>query len=574
MFIGNDVVCQNKSKSRVFLLQTVVLITFLAGCATSQKPVNEPATPPEQPFGEYLAGQHAQANMDIGAAAEYHQKALELDPDNLSLLGRTFSLCIADGRYDCAVRAANRLRQNGRADSLVHLFLFLEKVEAGANEKALGLLEQVGDAGVYGLFKPLLRAWIAAEQGRREDVELYLNQLFDNDSFENFKKYHAGLIYEYIGEYETAERLYAEALVNVGGITLRNIEAYGRLLQKLGREADARQLYVNYLEKAPDNETLEAGLKRLKQGLAPGREIRNYRDGLAEIFYTSASFLMQDNIRTPATLYLRLAKYLKPDFYHADFLLGQIFEIDDYYEGALNCLANIPPESPFHYRARLQQAWILEKTGRIEEAVAAMKALIAEYPEKIETYGALGDLYRIHSRFAEAGEAYTKLIERLDKPEQKHWTIFYTRGIVLERQQRWHEAEKDFFRALELQPDQPQVLNYLAYSWVERGENLEQARRMLEKAAELRPHDGYIIDSLGWALFKMGYKEKALEILEKAVLLQSDDWAINDHLGDVYWAVGRKNEARFQWRHALSLNPDADKIPVIRRKLKHGYTPE
>lgn len=204
-------------------------------------------------------------------------------------------------------------------------------------------------------------------------------------------------------------------------------------------------------------------------------------------------------------------------------------------------------------------------------AVQAMKDLSARFPEKDEIYGALGDLYRMHSRFNEAAVEYTRLIDTIGEPEERHWSLFYTRGIVLEREKRWADAERDFRKALDLRPEQPQVLNYLAYSWVDQGMRYDEARKMLERAVEIRPYDGYIVDSLGWALFRMGDIAEAVKILEKAVLLQTDDWAINDHLGDVYWHVGRKNEARFQWRHALSLRPDEENIPLIKTKIKHGY---
>ncbi|MFC7049683.1 tetratricopeptide repeat protein [Emcibacter nanhaiensis] len=524
----------------------------------------------KKPYGAYLAGLHARATMDIGAAADYHQQALELDPDNLSLLARTFSLCIADGQYDCASRVADHLVELDRADSLIRLYQFLELARDKRFKKAREYLEQVGDAGVYSLFKPLFSAWMAAEDGDEKQASAVLEELLQKDSFRDFKKFHAALIYEFTGNDARAEELYVDALGSLGALTLRTVEAYGMLLAREGREDAARELFLNYLEKAPDNETLKLRLDQLEKGKLAKHHIDNYRDGMAEIFYSAATFLMQDNIRTPATLYLRYGKYMRKDFPEADFLLGQIFEIDEYYDGALEVLQNIKKKDHLYYQSRMQQAWIYEKIGELDKAVAMLRDLAREFPDKHQLFGVMGDLYRMNNRFAEAADAYDKLIKSFGEPEEKHWAAFYTRGIVLEREQRWDEAEKDFLKALELRPDQPQVLNYLAYSWVDRGINVDKARAMLEKAVELRPHDGYIVDSLGWALFKMGEHGRAVEVLEKAVMLQADDWAINDHLGDAYWAVGRKNEARFQWRHALSLNPDDEKVSEIKNKIKHG----
>lgn len=546
-----------------------VLAFLLTACAGLQEGARAPDR--ELPFGEYLAGRHASYNMDIRAAADYNLKALSLDPANLLLQRRTLSLAIADGRFEEAFDIAHSLEINDRADDLLYLLLFMEQAKTGHFSRALILLDRMGDVGVYGLFKPLLTAWTYAAEGEGEKVRAVLETALKDPSFRSFKLYHAGLIYEFAGLEEEAGEAYAAALVKTGVITLRNVEAYGRFLQRSGRLQDAAQLYLNYLERVPENAPLIAAQKEMEAGVIPTAFVQDMSGGVAEIFYTAATFLMQDNIRQPATLYLRSAGYMRSDFDFADYLLGQIFEIDEYFTGALEMLGKIPETSPLYFQARLQAAWILDKMEDVDGAVQAMTALSAKYPQKTEIYGALGDLYRMHSRFGEAAVEYTRLIDGIEEPEERHWSLFYTRGIVLEREKRWADAERDFRKALELRPEQPQVLNYLAYSWVDQGMRYDEARKMLERAVEIRPYDGYIVDSLGWALFRMGDVAGAVKILEKAVLLQTDDWAINDHLGDVYWHVGRKNEARFQWRHALSLRPDEDNIPLIKTKIKHGY---
>ncbi|WP_321393128.1 tetratricopeptide repeat protein [Emcibacter sp.] len=563
--IGGGATIFFRRGARIALLTAVLFVCSMTAQANVEQEEEAP-----KPYGAYLAGLHARATMDIGAAATYHQQALELDPDNLSLLARTFSLCIADGQYDCAGQVAEHMVELDRADSLIRLYQFLEVVKKGHFDKARKFLVQVGDAGVYALFKPLFEAWMFAKEGDKEEAARVLEELLQKDSFKNFKKFQAGLVYEYMGNDARAEELYVDSLGSLDALTLRTVEAYGLLLARVGREDSASELFTNYLDKAPDNETLKLRLEQLEKGNLPARHVKSYQDGIAEIFFAASTFLMQDNIRTPATLYLRYGKYMREDFAEADFLLGQIFEIDEYYDGALAVLQNIKKKDILYYQARMQQAWIYDKTGDLEKAVSILRSLAKEFPDKHQLFGVLGDLYRMNNRFADAAGAYDRLIESIPEPEAKHWTVFYTRGIVLEREKRWKDAEMDLLKALELRPDQPQVLNYLAYSWVDRGLNVDQARGMLEKAAELRPHDGYIIDSLGWALFKMGEHSRAVEVLEKAVMLQADDWAINDHLGDAYWAVGRRNEARFQWRHALSLKPEDDKITEIKNKIKHG----
>ncbi|MBL4800982.1 MAG: tetratricopeptide repeat protein [Emcibacter sp.] len=394
--------------------------------------------------------------------------------------------------------------------------------------------------------------------------------MVEDKSFKEFKQFHAGLFYDYIGKTQLAEKMYAASLVIPGAMSLRTVEAYGILLRRLGRTDDAQQLYLNYLEKAPDNAVLKRALSDLQKGTRAELYVASEMDAIAEIFYTAANFLMQDNIRRSATAYLRFANYMRNDFPNADYLLGQIFETDQYFSGALDCFGRIDRNHPLYFNAQLQMAWVLEKMGQLDDAIDAMHLLLKTFPDNKEVLASLGDINRMNSRFEAAGKSYTLYIDGLIEHKDKHWSIFYTRGIVYEQLKKWKMAEDDFLKALELRPDQPQVLNYLAYSWVDRGLHIEKARKMLERAVELRPYDGYIIDSLGWALYRIGDMPKAVEYLEKAVLLQTDDWAINDHLGDAYWAVGRKYEARFQWRHALSLKPDEELVAKIKTKIKNG----
>ena len=551
-------------------LMAVAGLIFSSVSVTASNGVRDVKKIADQPYGEYLAGLHAAVHNDLAAAAGFHEQALALDPENSMILRKSFTIFVAAGRYDLALSTAHKLDDLNISDSIVQLFLFLERLKTGDHEASLSRLENIGNAGVYGLFKPLFQSWVLLAQGKEVEAEANMTVLLENRSFKEFKQFHAGLFYDYIGKTQLAEKMYSESLVVPGAMSLRTVEAYGILLRRLGREGDARQLYKNYLEKAPDNLILQRSLYDLEKGGRAESYISSEKDAVAEVFYTAANFLMQDNIRKSATAYLRFADYMKKDFFNADYLLGQIFESDAYYEGALKSFGRISRKHPLYFKAQLQMAWVLEKMGQLDAAIEAMNDLLEKFPENRELLGSLGDINRMNSRFVEAGKSYTKYIGSLKQVEDKHWSIFYTRGIVYEQVKKWKLAEADFLKALELRPDQPQVLNYLAYSWVDKGMNIEKARKMLERAVELRPYDGYIIDSLGWALYRIGDMPKAVEYLEKAVLLQTDDWAINDHLGDAYWAVGRKYEARFQWRHALSLKPDEELVAKIRIKIKDG----
>ena len=225
-------------------------------------------------------------------------------------------------------------------------------------------------------------------------------------------------------------------------------------------------------------------------------------------------------------------------------------------------------------KLRLALAELHVRRKSWDEAAAELEALAEDWPDHYEPLYRLGNLLRGQERFAEAAEAYDRAFERLGETHQRHWTLYYLRGIALERSDQWDRAEVDFLRALELEPEQPYVMNYLAYSWVEQKRNLDEAKKMLARAVELRPTDGFIVDSLGWVYYRLSDYEKAVTHLEKAVELRPQDPVINDHLGDAYWKVGRYQEARFQWRRALSLEPEADLIPVIEAKIEKGLQAE
>jgi Flp pilus assembly protein TadD len=193
-----------------------------------------------------------------------------------------------------------------------------------------------------------------------------------------------------------------------------------------------------------------------------------------------------------------------------------------------------------------------------------------ERADRWDTLMLLGNLWRSEKDFPKAVSAYDRAVTRIGKLEERHWNLLYARGIANERAKNWPRAEADFKKALELKPNEPYVLNYLAYTWVDRGENLEEAKKMLDEAVRQKPEDGAIVDSVGWAYYRLGNMEKALEYLEKAIEITPEDSAINDHLGDVYWRVGRRAEARFQWNRALSLNPEPEDVAKIKEKLEKG----
>jgi len=285
--------------------------------------------------------------------------------------------------------------------------------------------------------------------------------------------------------------------------------------------------------------------------------------------------LSQEQADDIALIHLHQALALKPDFMLAQVLLGEILQKQERSHEAIAAYRKIPQDSPFGWIVGLRVAEELQVVGESEAALAEFDRLAAERPDAYEPLSRKGNLLRDEERFEEAVDAYDGAVERLERKgeiEPRHWSLLYFRGIALERSDQWERAEADFKHALGLQPDQPYVMNYLAYSWVEKKQNLDEAEAMLERAVKLRPRDGYIVDSLGWVYYRLGRYDEAVVQLERAVELRPQDPTINDHLGDALWQVGRKNEARFQWHRALSLDPEEDQVPLIEEKINKGVT--
>ncbi|HWP27255.1 MAG TPA: tetratricopeptide repeat protein [Xanthobacteraceae bacterium] len=303
--------------------------------------------------------------------------------------------------------------------------------------------------------------------------------------------------------------------------------------------------------------------------------IATAQEGAAEVLYGIGSAIgsrrSDDDI---GIIYLQLALYLAPNHALALLSLADMYEQLKKSQLAIKVYERIPLDSPLRRNAEIQLAANLDTLDRPEEAKKRLEKLIAEKPDDIEAVMALGNILRGRKQYTECANAYGRGIATIAEPERSHWTIYYFRGICYERSKQWEKAEADLKMALKLYPDQPQVLNYLGYSWIDQGVHLEEGMRMIRRAVEQRPEDGYIVDSLGWAYYRMGNYEEAMKHLERAVELRPDDPTINDHLGDAYWQLGRKLEAIFQWSHARDLKPEPEELAKILEKLKSGLSAE
>lgn len=330
--------------------------------------------------------------------------------------------------------------------------------------------------------------------------------------------------------------------------------------------ADAKTIAKLNEGDAPRGGTAKAGTIPLM--------VTNAQAGAAEALYGLGASLGRRGGEDLGLVYLQLSLHLAPQHELALLSLADLYEAMKKPDMAIKIYERIPHASPLHRNASIQMAADLDALERSEEAQKRLEELLKDDPKDLEATLALGNLLRGHKKFAECGEAYSKAIDLIGKPEKANWTVFYFRGICYERSKQWPKAEADLKKALELYPDQPHVLNYLGYSWIDQGVNLDQGMEMIKKAVAQRPDDGYIVDSLGWAYYRLGNYEEATKELERAIGLKPEDPTINDHLGDAYWRIGRKLEATFQWNHARDLKPDPEELPKILEKLRTGLPDE
>ena len=541
-----------------------------AGAASAPAPRRGRSQPPASPYGDFLAARHAERIHDAERAAELFARTLRHAPDDPTLMRQTLHQMAAAGRIPETVELARRFLAADSESMIAGLVLAVDDLHAGRLSEAAARLDAIPRRGLGNYFVPLALSWVRAGEGRTPEALEALSVLGTRRGLSLFHDFHAALILDFAGDADRAATYFDKLAADGNAGYARMVELSGAFYRRQGDGQKAREVYRRHLRVQPDAILIEVALERLEAGRPAPRHITSAVDGVAGAMFDLATLLSQENVPEIAMILTRLALHLRPDFALAGLLLGDILESTGRRSEAIAAYRSVPDSSPLQWTARLRAAGSLDRLERVEEALDLLTRMAAEAPDRADALIAKGDILRYKKRYAEAVEAYDTAFARLDEARERHWSLYYSRGIALERNKQWPRAESDFLRALESQPDQPFVLNYLGYSWVEQGHNLERALRMIEKAVRLRPNDGYIVDSLGWAHYQLGAFDKAVTHLERAVELAPTDATINDHLGDAFWRVGRRAEARFQWQRALSLEPEPGDVAAIERKLAEG----
>lgn len=552
----------------------VALVLLLAGVSASvawqSVRGRGDAEQPHNVAGSYLAARHAQTEREEDAAASFYSSALKASPNDAMLYGRTITAKILAGQVGHAIRMAEELLRLDPDNDLAAFAVAVGRLHDGHPGEAESLLNRLPASNLFGVTGLLLRAWIMHARHDSTGASEALAVLQTIPAVAGLSHLHGAWMLDAAGSPGKAADKLAAVFANQPEPWFRLTELASAVYTRAGKADAAAEVQRRYVA-THGSEAPLVGPVALRRGVREAK-VASLRDGTAEALFDAACVSARQNQREQALALGQLGLYLRPDFPALQLVVAELMESVDRLVDANRIYQAIDRTSPLSWIARLAAARNLGALDRFPEAEALLRAMAKERPTAAEPLIQLGDELRRLDRFAEAVQVYDQAAARIDSFDQRHWRLLYARGIALERTKAWDRAEADFLKALELEADQPFVLNYLGYSWVEQGKNLARAEEMIARAVELRSNDGYIVDSLGWVLFRQGHYVDAVEKLERAVELKPEDPVINDHLGDAYWAVGRKREARFQWRASLVRDPEPELRATIERKLSEGLT--
>lgn len=520
--------------------------------------------------GPYLAARQASISSDYVEAAEYYNHAIAAAPDNLLLKENALLVLIGKGDIEGAAVVARSHEAAGGRNQIVDLVL--DTVNVAKGDFARASLESPETEGLAPLLGGLTRAWALLGEGKMSDATDGFASVAKNEDFASFAYYHNALALASVGDFEGADHILNGEAHGPLILSSRGIEAHAQVLAQLDKKSEALEL----LDLATSN-GYSAELEELKARLKAGEPtdydfVLNASQGIAEVYFNLAAVLDGRAAPEHVLLYVRMAQHIRPDHAPAVLMTAEILEGMGQYDLATESYASLASDSPAYVLAELGRANALYSDDRQDAAVEVLTALSKTHGDVSIVHSTLGDMLSRTEKREEAVAAYTRAIEVNGIGHRNNWRIFYARGIVKEREDDLIGMERDFRQALELSPNQPDILNYLGYSLVEQRIKLDEALEMIQTAVKESPDSGYITDSLGWIYYRLGRFDEAVAPMERAVELLPVDPIVNDHLGDVYWKVGREREAEFQWKRALSFEPEEAEAERIRAKLARGLT--
>ena len=538
-----------------------------------ENPTAPEANPaPDGTAGNYLASRAALQSGDFGQAARFLNETLARDPENPALIERAAVLLLLSGEIDQALPLCQKWANNKPQSLLPNLVRFLAAAKHENWAEARSAANQLTVVKTNQLTVPLLLAWLDVAESGLDAALIRLQPILAHPTAGGIVLLHAALMSEYARDFERAQEFYTLANARFSVLPLRLVINTGQLLERRGEFDAALGLYQAFVQRSPNNYVLDNAIARVQtRGLTAPANIRTLQDGIAQVLFDLATSFEGQQSNELALIYARLATYMQPDFAFNRLLTAELYEDYEQYDKAAAIYDSLRDHPDFGWTAALRLARNWDKLEQDQKAIALLEGMRKSQPSRSEPIIMLGDLYRSAKDFAAAIEAYSEAIALVPEPyAAKDWPLFYARGVAFEQAKLWPSAEKDFQTALRLSPDQPYVLNYLAYSWVEQRKNLPEALAMLQRAVALAPEDAFIIDSLGWAYYMSGQYAEALTYLQRAVQIRPFDPQLLDHYGDALWQTGAREQARQQWQRALGFDPGAELGPKLTEKMQHG----
>ncbi len=538
--------------------------------APARSPDIEPATA-RSLLGNYLAGRFAKAQQDTENAADFYTRALSQDPKNEVLLEQAFQMEVMNGNWERSLPLAEQLAATQPSHRMSRFLLGIAAFKAGDFAKADENFKAAAENPIGELTSAIARGWTKLKAGDSKGALEAVDLPKQPEWAQFYLRYHRGLMADIAGKKDEAQTAF-ERMFKQDSRTLRTALAYAQHAAHNGDYKQAATVLKDQFQKSQgDAHPLAKNLRdRIEKKEKVPLLVTEPQEGLAEVFYGLGEALTGEGGVSLGTIYLQLALYAKPDHAFALAALANAQETARRYDDAIATYDKIPKGSALQTAIDIRKAFNLNSLDKQTEAEAVLEGIAKADPRDLRPLEALGNIMRSRKKYADAVTYFSKAIDIIGKPDARHWGYYYARGTAYERLKKWPLAEKDLKRALALAPDQALVLNYLGYSWIDQGRNMKEGMKLIEKAVQMKPDDGYIVDSLGWAHYKQGSYKDAVRYLERAVEIKPEDPTLNDHLGDAFWQVGREREARFQWGQALSLSPEPEDIEKIKTKLDRG----
>ncbi|WP_439616563.1 tetratricopeptide repeat protein [Shinella sp.] len=527
--------------------------------------------------GAFLAARTADFDKDYETAVALYKIALQFDATNTDVKQRLMVTQLMNGDFEEGVKLADALRNDPAVERITAVVRGMEAIRKREYKSAEKILVYNGPNDLDRMMNDLLLAWAKFGDGKSKDAIKLISSMDGPEWLAIFKNYHAGALAAAAGDKATARARLNDAVLDRNGASaapdtfIRAVMALARLEAHEGNKQKA----LDAISVGDSFITSYAPLKALRQSIEAGekqeQQVRTAAQGAAAVLFSIGGALNREGAEDIVSLYMQAARALDPDSDDMLVLLGGLAENQKKPERAIEYYRAVPEKSPMRRISELQLGLNLADTGKVPEAKKHLQELIEADPSDLRSYLALGSVLSDAKDYKDMAALYDRAVEAIGPvPTRNHWSVFFQRAIAYERLKEWEKAEPNFRKALELNPEQPQVLNYLGYSWVDMNINLDEGLDMIRRAVSIKPDDGYIVDSLGWAYYRLNRFTDAVAELERAAELKAGDPTINDHLGDAYWRVGRKLEATFQWNRALGLKPEEAEIPKIKLKIENG----